>query len=313
MDDDLTFDRGLLRSADYLRTHTDLRQLRRAIDDGRLTRIRRGAYVDTAAWTALGGREQHLLLARAVLADAAIEPVLAGPSAAAVWGMPMLDYGMEVSIQERWKGGGRSAPGVRRIAAGDQSVLPERRDGYLVTSVARTALELTRREPFARAVGAMDWALWRRNPVAVTKAEVRGELERLPQRFGTERALRVLRFASDLSDSLGETWYRGLAHELGFVPPVLQKEFLIDGKRYLTDYWWPGVNVAGEFDGKGKYLRSWKLGDDPGEVVWREKRREDALRTAVRTVVRPVWADLFDPDRVARDLTAAGVPRMRRR
>lgn len=313
MQNDFVTDRGLVRTADFLRTHSDVRDLTRAVLDGRLIKLRRGAYADATVWSCLDDRGRHLLLARAVACDSAAEPVLAAHSAAAIWGMPALAFGDRVAIQERWKGGGRSAPGVRRIAAGNRSVVPERHGGHLVTSIARTALELTRTEPFSIAVGSMDWALWERNPLRVTRENVLAELDRLPQRFGIERARRVLRFATHLSDSFGESWFRALVHELGFAPPVLQQPWSIEGQRYRTDYWWPQVNVVGEFDGKGKYLRSWREGDDPGEAVWREKKREDAIRTRVRTVIRPVWADLFEPGRVARALEAAGIPRLRPR
>lgn len=310
MHPDLVFDRGLLRSAVFRRTHPDVRPLTTAVRQGEIIPLRRGAFVDAAQWAAASDRERHLLRARAVIADAEAEPVLASYSAAAAWGMPVLEFPEHVTLQEPWRGGGRSAPGVRRVSAGHPFVSIHRVGEFDATSVARTALEITRTEPFARALGSMDWALWRRNGLRVSREEVAAELARLPQRFGVERARRVVGFATDLSDSYGESWYRGLVCELGFELPELQKTFHVRGRTYRCDYWWRSVEVAGEFDGKGKYLRSLAPGDDPGKVVWREKRREDALRTVVRGMIRPVWTDLFDPDRVARDLLAAGIPRL---
>jgi hypothetical protein len=67
------------------------------------------------------------------------------------------------------------------------------------------------------------------------------------------------------------------------------------------DWMWEDAGVGGEFDGKSKYLRSARDGDDPGEVVFREKQREDWLleEGTVRTMRRMTWADLFAPDRTA--------------
>lgn len=56
---------------------------------------------------------------------------------------------------------------------------------------------------------------------------------------------------------------------------------------FLVDRW-----VVVEFDGRMKY-------DDP-QVLWAEKRREDALRALGYEVVRLTWSDLDHPERVAR-------------
>ncbi|MGY1639850.1 hypothetical protein ACI782_01795 [Geodermatophilus sp. SYSU D00703] len=50
--------------------------------------------------------------------------------------------------------------------------------------------------------------------------------------------------------------------------------------------------MLGEFDGRVEYGRALKPGQDPGEAVFEEKRREDALRDEGWGVVRWTWADL---------------------
>ncbi|KAA0918984.1 hypothetical protein [Dietzia sp. ANT_WB102] len=55
--------------------------------------------------------------------------------------------------------------------------------------------------------------------------------------------------------------------------------------------------MAGEFDGRIKYSGRAVDGADPGEVVWREKLREDRLRDLGVVVIRWVWNDLFMPKR----------------
>jgi len=49
---------------------------------------------------------------------------------------------------------------------------------------------------------------------------------------------------------------------------------------------------VGEFDGKIKYGRLVRPGQAPGDAVFTEKRREDALRDHGLEVVRWVWDEL---------------------
>lgn len=56
----------------------------------------------------------------------------------------------------------------------------------------------------------------------------------------------------------------------------------------------PEQRTVAEFDGKVKYGRLRRPGEDPGEAVFREKRREDAVRAADQAVVRWTWHDLDD-------------------
>ena len=59
------------------------------------------------------------------------------------------------------------------------------------------------------------------------------------------------------------------------------------------DFAWPEHGVYGEFDGKVKYGRLLKPGQDPGDVVFAEKRREDLIRGVTDGImVRHTWADL---------------------
>ncbi len=75
----------------------------------------------------------------------------------------------------------------------------------------------------------------------------------------------------------------------------------VDGRResvggargWRVDFLVTGTNVIVEFDGKVKYAS----GD--GDVLWKEKRREDRLRRLGYVVVRLTWADLERPGAVA--------------
>ena len=87
------------------------------------------------------------------------------------------------------------------------------------------------------------------------------------------------------ADSVGESLSRARIHELGFAEPELQVAVETAGHRYVVDFFWPEANIIGEFDGRAKYSRDdFTAGSPPEEVVWREKKREDALRRLLERV-----------------------------
>ena len=45
-----------------------------------------------------------------------------------------------------------------------------------------------------------------------------------------------------------------------------------------TDFWWPEFNTVGEFDGRIKYGRTLQPEQPVEDVLFDEKRREDAIR-----------------------------------
>lgn len=74
------------------------------------------------------------------------------------------------------------------------------------------------------------------------------------------------------------------------------------------DFWWEAENVVGESDGKGKYIdEEFANGRSPGEIVWEEKRREDAIRHRGHRVVRWGWAEAIRPPVLRALLLEAGV------
>lgn len=124
---------------------------------------------------------------------------------------------------------------------------------------------------------------------------------------------RVIAFANGLADGPGESRSRVRMARAGIPAPVLQQ--VVDDRygRFVgqVDFWWPHAGVIGEYDGEVKYGRLFRPGQDPAEVVHREKLREDALRAqpGVRTVVRWTWQDVDRFDELAvrlRELLAPG-------
>ena len=102
---------------------------------------------------------------------------------------------------------------------------------------------------------------------------------------------------TDKAESVGESrglWLFWVEH---LPAPTLQYE-VRDGAELVgrSDWAWPQHRGLGEFDGKVKYGRLLKPGQDPGEVVFLEKQREDRMReVADAWMIRLVWADLDQP------------------
>jgi hypothetical protein len=59
-----------------------------------------------------------------------------------------------------------------------------------------------------------------------------------------------------------------------------------------VDFALPEYGIVGEFDGRAKYGRLLKPGTSPGQAVFDEKLREDAIRQQNFQVIRWTWPDL---------------------
>lgn len=160
-----------------------------------------------------------------------------------------------------------------------------------VTGIVRTLLDLARVLPFEPSVALLDGALFRRVVDPAALAEGLAGTERMP---GARAAARAVRFADGPSESVGESRSRVLLHRLGLAPSVLQLAVRREDGVFVgcADFGWEGERVLGEFDGRVKYGRLLRPGQSPGDAVFEEKRREDALRDEDWRVVRWTWADL---------------------
>jgi hypothetical protein len=108
----------------------------------------------------------------------------------------------------------------------------------------------------------------------------------------------VVRLADGRAESVGESRSVHLFWAQRLPKPELQYHVLDRHGELIgiTDFAWPECGLLGEFDGKAKYLRYLRPGEDPGDAVFREKQREDRLRRVTGwSMVRLTWADLSDP------------------
>lgn len=298
---------GLVHARDVVRVDVAHRELVRAVARGVLVRLRQGVYIRRELWLTSSSLEQHLFRIRAASTAATHPLVFARESAAALWGIPLVEFPKEVVVLEQWKGGGRSEPGVRRTARGALTATSIMHDGFTSTTLARTVLDITRSLPFQKAVPILDWTLSATSPSAIAKADLLAEAELVKC---SPAGWRAIDFSTPLSGSWGESDCRAAIHLLGYPTPQLQYRFVDSQGEMFTDFYFDRDDAAAEFDGKVKYTLDKYTKGDPAEVVWREKKREDRLRRQVRTVIRIVTEDVRDPRLLDQKLREAGVRRL---
>lgn len=273
---------------------------------GRLARVRRGVYAPRRAWIAARLDEQYRYRVLAAAQTLASGTVFSHESAAALLGLPVLRQTEQVHVIADRASGGRSQLDVVRHCLGLEAVEPWAVEGVLVTSPARTVLDLAAGRTFEAAVVAGDGML-RLHP------EQRQELDELVEWFGGRRGAgkvrRAAAFFDGASGSPGESVSRVRMHAAGFVAPVLQFEVRTGPHRDFTDFAWPDDGAVGEFDGEVKYREDrYRAGGTAEDVVIREKNRENRIRRAYPRFARWDARDLRQGE-LERILTAAGVPR----
>lgn len=235
----------------------------------------------------------HLRRARAVAILLIPGAVLSGRSAAVLWGVDLagLDDPVECTVTADTRAGSVRGLDVTRRRLPQEDVL--RRDGVLVTSPLRTALDLARIQPADEAVVALDQFLGSR---LVTLDEVRAAAAALagPGCRGIRRA--VAR-ADGLAGSPQETRLRLLLHRSPLPRPVAQYA-VRDGGRFIAavDFGWPEQKVAVEYDG---------VWHGEAQQVGKDRRRLNRLTAAGWTVIFVTAADLRDPVVVIARIAAA--------
>lgn len=279
---------------------------RKLVRSSQFTRVRRGAYIQGVPPTK--PEHVHRLLVEATVPLLGNTAALAFESAAVVHGLPLTGAAPTmVHVSGTRRRGGRSSSGV---AYHGNAVEPPTTTvaGFTVTTVARTVVDLARSGWKAGLVAA-DHAL---RAGMVTRAQLAEAVDGLGGSNGVKAARMVVRLADGRAESPGESISRGLIYQLGFVMPQLQVDVVMpDGVTYRCDFGWEDGALVGEFDGKAKYQRD-PRGQSSQEVLWAEKRREDAIRSTGRRMVRWVFADL-NRERLTAILTRAGVERVPRR
>lgn len=286
------------------------RELRRRAYAGHLVRVRRGVYVDAAAWASLDGDERYLTLVRSAALVSAPDSQFSRESAAVLWGLPMIGSWPTVAHElVDPRPGGTSRVGIRRHALGlDPSAVTT--CGVTHTSLSRTLVDVACALPFGSAVPMLDAGL----RMGAERTGLREILDALLPYPGATRGRRALEFASPLSESPGESFTRVQCHALGLPPPQLQVPFS-DARGLIgyADFYWPHLDLVVEFDGASKYSahRLYQRTVTLEELVLAEKDREDRMRRVVKRFVRLRWPVVKDRRLLAQRLMEEGLVRGR--
>lgn len=285
---------GYFSRTDALAVGHDDNSIRRALKARLWVRLRQGTYTFADLAAAATETEHHLARARSVARKLGDRVALSHTSASLVHGLTLWDAELSTVHVTRLDGGaGRTEAGVQHhegFCVHDDLVEV---DGMLVVKPARAALETASLRTTEAAVVVLDSLLREGTPREELDATF-ALMERWPRTGGLQVAVRM---ADPRSESVGESRTRHLCYARGLPAPELQ--FEVRDRRGLligtTDFAWPEHGLLGEFDGKVKYGRLLRPGEQPGDAVFREKVREDRLREALRWgMVRIVWSDLYD-------------------
>ncbi|HYO41036.1 MAG TPA: hypothetical protein VER39_15425 [Nocardioidaceae bacterium] len=293
---------GFIARADVLSLGLDDRYIRRQLVSRTWTRVRNGAYCSTSLWQTFDDLERHRRLARAVLhahgdavALSKVSGLLMRPGCE-VWGVDL----RRVHVTRR---DGRSGSVERDVVHHEGSTSDDEVevvDGLLVLREPQCVIETIATAGVEGGIVVADSSM---HTGRVHQGDLEATFQRIRRRRGSRTVDLVLRLADERSQSVGESraryvfWRQGLPRpEVQF--PVYDRNGLLLG---ITDLAWPARRLLFEFDGRIKYGRLLEPGQEPGDAVFKEKLREDALRRATGWALeRATWSDLSRPVELAR-------------
>jgi hypothetical protein len=293
--------------------------IRSALRCRRIVRVRQGVFLSSDAWPT-DPVDQHVVRARAELAVSP-EAVISRHSAAIVWGLPSPTttpwHELLPTVSLPAGKGFRTRVGhsARHVEQLPDHHVTRDAEGYAVTRIERTAVDLAAGRPLpemlvlldaaARALCASfvssprrsDFANQHLGDTARTRlADVARE-----RRHSTVAAACV--HADPRRESPAESLSAGHFILADLPAPVVQHRIRLHGAAFYPDFLWAEQHLIGECDGAGKYA------DLPTETILREKEREQLLRDAGYTVVRWLATEIMQRpavvvERVARALGA---------
>jgi very-short-patch-repair endonuclease len=250
---------------------------------GSIARLCRGAYTAPGPWTT----EQHRrLLARAGLRlypDAA----LMGGTAVAAHGIPLFEVPSAPADLARPIAREAKAKGLRFRPLRHAIVTTQ---WGPATDLATSLVQLTMDHGVLPGVASIDAALHSR---AVGRDALGSAFDRVEGWPGSHRARCALAWCDPRAESLGESVTRAILLAAGYhvesQVPIADRDGVVFAR---VDLGIEGTHVLIEFDGKVKYT------EDGPDALFREKKREDRIRSHGYVVIRVTWADLFHPERI---------------
>jgi len=185
-------------------------ELARLARSGELVRLRRGAY-RPASDIEPDAEMRHRQLLAATVPLLAPDAVLSHRSAAVVLGLPLVSELGRVEVTRSSVGSGKRRGSVHLRAAPLPAEEVTVADGFRVTTLARTVVDLARTLPLGPAVAAGDAAL----RAGATVDELEAVLVSSAGRPGLAAARRACRMFDGRSESAGESLSRVTLHGLG--------------------------------------------------------------------------------------------------
>jgi hypothetical protein len=273
--------------------------LRRAVRSGELFRVRQGTYTLGERWATADEENRHRLLLRGLLRSHGDRVAASHHSGSLLHGFDLWEVPLgRAHLTRRDGGAGRVLPDVTHH---EGLCLPEdlmTRDGLTVTVPHRAALESATLLDVEHALPLVDSGLRKKLFTREQMVEQAALMASWPESLHLEL---VVRLADGRSGSVGESRTNYLFWRAGLPRPELQYEVYDGGVLIgVTDFAWPALGLLGEFDGKVKYGRLLRPGEDPGDAVFREKQREDHIRRVTGwRFIRITWDMLYAPTRTA--------------
>lgn len=257
--------------------------------------MRRGVYVESAAWAALDPVGRLRLQDRAVHLTTEVEHAMSVDSAARALGLPFEMPAEPLSHLVRpGRRGTRSERGVKHHLSRQMPAPLLEVDGMTVTPLARTALDIAREHGFEAGVAACDGAMRR----GVSRRELEQELDLLRCWPYITRARAAVEHADPGGENVAESRARMLVMELGRGRPSTQFPVRLGSGVVWCDL--QLGNHVFEFDGRIKYRDRAHGGvaDRAVErVVWDEKKRQREIEAVGLGVSRIIWADFSAANR----------------
>ena len=269
------------------RTPDEIRWLLRT---GEWTALRRGLYVAAGELAPADDPTRRFWLEALALQRHLSRPTAAfsHATAARMWGLQVsTTAAAELRLTD--VAGSRCGRGFR-ISEGPLPSDEVRVAGPIwLTSPARSLVDCARSWPDVDAVAAIDDALLRDRTQLTA---LRAVLDRAPHRPGSPAAVRAVERADGRAESWLESAWRVRHLDAGLPRPQLQVEIWINGRLVkVVDGWIEQAALAFECDGRVKYEQPYR-DRTPAQVLWEEKRAEDALRAVGIRVVRVVAQDV---------------------
>lgn len=285
---------------------------------GRLVRVRQSVFLGAEHWPA-DATGQHLVRARA---ETVVHPeaAISHASAALIWELPSPTLGRwddaPVTVTLPGDGRYRSRPGpvTRQLGSLPAGHLTRDPNGYRVTTIARTAIDLVRGLAVPEALVVLDAATRRLCASYVAKprradysnlrhrSRAIEELEEVARTCGVEGLIEVLELVEPARESPAESLAAGHIHLAGIPQPLYQAAVRTPAGTLYPDCLWAEERLIGECDGAVKYT-------DEASIV-HEKEREQTLRDLGFRMVRWLAKEIMTrpdivTDRIARELASS--------